>query len=368
MSGITQDYLGTSSAKLGRLTESDVNERWLSDVLSQDNPGTKVARLTRTGGHRGASVKIYATLEYETNPFQLPAELVIKGSFGRHGQLFDFIYWTEMRAYRAILPTLDVLRPRSYFAGLEPLHRHPIVVMENLAPQKVRFNNVLVPYTFEQMSRALESMAAYHARWWNSEALLDDSRFGFIDYDSSDAFFEYVSHVLQPDVWKAYLRLPRGGTVPRAFQDHNRIELAMQNLREFHKISPICTVHGDCHFGNSYLTSDGRTGWVDWNIKKSPWYKDFTFFLVSGLDSLDRHNWERALLTHYLGALAASGVVAPQFEEAWLSYRREIVHGLLIWITNGDDQGELQSEPTNTGNTARFVSAAIDHSTLELLT
>jgi hypothetical protein len=363
---IDEQYKGTSPRGSMRLAREDITAEWLTKALDDSHPGTAISHVSPAGEQVGMGVKIKLKVKYASNPDGLPGTLILKAGFGRHRKEMDFPYWTEMRAYRYVLPNLPVLHPTAYFAGVDPLRGDPIVIMEDLTLSKVHFNNVLRPFTFEQMATALEAMASYHSRWWGSSDLFDDDTLGFIDYDSSDAFFEYVDYVLQAEIWSRYMSMPRGGTVPRILQDHSRIQAAMHQLREFHKIGPVCTVHGDCHFGNSYLTTDGKVGWLDWNIKKAPWYKDVAFFLVSGLDPVDRRGWERALLSHYLRVLEEKGVRAPLFDEAWLAYRREIVHGLLIWSTNGDDRGEFQLEPINTGNTARFVIAALDHSTLDL--
>jgi hypothetical protein len=350
------------------LTPQDVTAEWLTSCLAGQYPQVEVMACRAGDVMLGASTKIRVHLEYNDvgREAGLPGSMIVKGGFGRHGPEMDFIYWTEMRAYRFVLPGLDVGHPDCYFAGLDPRHRQPIVIMEDLAAAHAHFNNVLQPLPYEQAARFLDAMARYHARWWDDPALFDDNQLGFTASDSSDAFFAYVDHVLRPQTWAKYMRLPRAAVLPEAFKNRARLRHAMTTLREFHKISPFCIIHGDCHFGNSFVRADGGPGWVDWNIKKAPWYKDFAFFLVSAVDFLDRRRWEEALLSYYLGRLSHYGATPPDFPEAWLAYRREIVHGLLIWTTNGDDRGEFQLEPINTGNTAHFAVAASDHGTLDL--
>jgi len=123
-------------------------------------------------------------------------------------------------------------------------------------------------------------------------------------------------------------------------------------------------LHGDEHLGNLYIEPDGRPGFLDWQVKRAPWSQGVSYFMVGGLDSGDRRNWERGLLAHYLDRLAANGVKAPSFEHAWLSYRRDILYGFLVWVVN---DSQYQSEIVNVANTVRFGTAMLEHDTLGLL-
>ena len=55
---------------------------------------------------------------------------------------------------------------------------------------------------------------------------------------------------------------------------------------------------------------------------------------------------------------------APSFEHAWLSYRRDILYGFLVWVVN---DSQYQSEIVNVANTVRFGTAMLEHDTLGLL-
>jgi aminoglycoside phosphotransferase (APT) family kinase protein len=140
---------------------------------------------------------------------------------------------------------------------------------------------------------------------------------------------------------------------------------ALDALGRFHDVNPKCLVHGDAHVGNTYLEPGDRPGFLDWQLKQAPWFQDFTFFLVSALDVIDRRNWERSLVSRYVRQLASLGVSALSFEEAWLGYRREISYGLFIWLVNSSD---MQPEHIAAANAARFNMAAVDHDSLSLLT
>lgn len=53
--------------------------------------------------------------------------------------------------------------------------------------------------------------------------------------------------------------------------------------------------------------------------------------MSAGLGIADRRAWERDLLARYLDELAAPGGKPPMFEDAWLAYRQQMLHGLIFW-------------------------------------
>jgi hypothetical protein len=118
------------------------------------------------------------------------------------------------------------------------------------------------------------------------------------------------------------------------------------------------------HLGNLYLDADGTPGVLDWQPRKGAWSIDVSYFLIAGLDVVDRRRWQGGLLQHYLSRLAAYGVAAPGFDEACLSYRRDVIWGLLIWLLNGS---HFQTEANNTAATTRFAMAMVDLDTFGAL-
>jgi hypothetical protein len=298
----------------------------------------------------------------------LPAKLIVKSGFDRHGPGLDDAYLSEMRSYRDILPALGVNVPKTFFVGLDHKKRQPVIVMEDLTLRNVRFNNVLKPLTFEEVTAFLDVLARCHARWWNSPAFLPGGEFSWVDQMHSGYVTDYIVTVQKPEAWDFYMSLPRAAVLPRKFMQREKVAKAMHRLQQIHALGPWCAVHGDLHVGNTFLEADGRPGFVDWLGRRAPWHHDLSYFMVSALDVDDRRKWERALLSYYLRKLAGYGADSVHFDEAWLGYRRDILYGLYIWMLNGDAEGEYQKEPMNIGNASRFAMAALDHDTLELLT
>jgi hypothetical protein len=104
---------------------------------------------------------------------------------------------------------------------------------------------------------------------------------------------------------------------------------------------------------------------LDAQMKRSPWVQDVAYHVTASVDSADRPHWERELLMHYLRCLASEGVAGvPSFDEAWRTYRRELVYGLFIFLINDT---RFQTEATNTAVAACFGAAVLEHRSFNLL-
>jgi len=123
-------------------------------------------------------------------------------------------------------------------------------------------------------------------------------------------------------------------------------------------------VHGDAHLGNTYLDADGRPGFLDWGgVTAGHWAREVCYFLAGALSTDDRRAHERDLLAGYLDALTELGVTAaPVADEAWLDYRRHLVHGLLWFLC----PTQMQPEAIINANVARFGAAVTDHEAASL--
>jgi aminoglycoside/choline kinase family phosphotransferase len=291
--------------------------------------------------------------------------LIIKGGFEEHSPAFGFMYRSEMHCYRELVPQLAMNAPRCYFAGEDPNTHQAIVIMEDLQAREVRFLRAQAPLDYAQEARFLDALARFHAQWWNRPELAPNGVLGWVMTPFDEFSREYQSRYLQAEVWANYMAKPRGAATPMQLHDRERMQCALDRLAEFHEQSPLTLVHGDTHLGNLYIERDGTPGFLDMQMRRSPWYQDVAYHMTCALDVVDRRKWEQALLSYYLGRLAAYGVTdAPTFEHAWECYRRELAYGLFIFLIN---ETRFQSEETNTANAVRFAMAAIDHGTFEAL-
>jgi hypothetical protein len=79
-------------------------------------------------------------------------------------------------------------------------------------------------------------------------------------------------------------------------------------------------------------------------------------FLAGALAVEDRRNNERDLLGHYLDHLAGNGGPRLERDDAWLAYRRHVMHGFL-WVLTPE---EMQPAENTAAMAARYSTAAED--------
>jgi Phosphotransferase enzyme family len=344
---------------------------WLTEALQQRHPGARVRSVTPGESMHGTASKVRIHLEYDPSGRNdgLPATLIVKGGFSAHRELMYREYLLEARFYADIAPGLGgVCVPKCYYSGHDAPQRQAIVLLEDLDARGVRFCRVQQTLTYEQAAGHLEMLATLHASGWLSRAFGDGGSLQWVE--SLDPLPEgqagtYQRSRLVPEVYAECMALPRGVSVSRRFHDRDRMERAMEALRVVDREGPWCLLHTDPHLGNLYLDEHGRPGILDWqSVRRGPWAHDFNYFLVSSLDMLDRREWERPLLEHYLEVLRSRGVTPPDFDTAWDAYRVQSVYGLYYWLVN---PVEFQVEVNNCAVASRFAFAAIDHDTFGLL-
>jgi hypothetical protein len=340
---------------------------WFTAALSPAYPGTVVERAQVVDVIPGTSTKIRVALQCNEagRVHGLPPTVIVKGGFEPHSVHLGFMYAAEMRFYRDLLPRMPMNAPRCWFAASDPGSHQSIVVMEDLAPRGVRFCRAQLPHSYAQAEAFLEAMARWHAAWWDHPALADEGELGWVGQTFDEFGWMYANRYLQPEVWSQCMQAPRGQAVGAALRDRERMHSALRALESTRAAAVRTLVHGDTHPGNLYLEPDGRAGFLDAQVRRSPWVQDVAYHLTASLDLLDRPQWEEALLAHYLRCLRKHGVASPpSFQEAWDAYCHELVYGLFIFLIN---ETAFQSEATNTAYAARFGAAVAQHRSIARL-
>lgn len=359
----------------------EITCEWLTSVLTDGFPTHQVRSLRCPEVIQGTASKVRLQLGWSavaeaagrpsaTPPTSMPpAAMIAKGGFSAHRELMYREYMLEARFYREVAPQLQGVRvPRSFHAGWNDRQRQAIVLLEDLDVTGGEFCRVQRPLSYEQAKGFIELLASLHAQWWMSGEFGPDRSLSWVDH--LDPFPEgelgaYQRSRIVPGVYAECMSLPRGIAVSRRFHDRDRMEQALERLRKVDREGPWCLLHTDPHLGNLYFDAGGRPGILDWqSLRRGPWAHDVNYFLVSSLDMVDRREWEKPLLQHYLEALRRRGVDAPRFDEAWEAYRRQTVYGLYYWLVN---PVEFQAEINNCAVAPRFAFAAIDHDTFSLL-
>ncbi len=342
-------------------TLDEVDADWLSAALGATRPEVKVVAATfdEDSVIHGTATKAKLRLVYEGDRGDLPDTMYVKAGLDDYSAAVATlgIYARESHYYANLRDEFPVRSPACYYTAADRASGRSIMLLEDLDTAGATFNRALRPATPEMVAGTLDALAQLHAMLWEDPRL---EQVAALDFDPT-------SPPAGAD-GRAMLRLdlsrPAAASLPAVFRDETRIMTALSTASARHT-SPRCLIHGDAHFGNTFVAADGAYGFVDWqNWKDGHWSRDVTYFMCSALDLPDRRKHERDLLKHYLGSLAAHGARPPNFEDAWVAYREDVIYGLYCWAMN---PAVFQPDVINVANTTRFGMAALDLGTFDLL-
>jgi hypothetical protein len=338
-------------------TIDEITRSFVTDALAGRHPGTKVDEVEVVDVRQGSASSLRLRLSYADNPNALPTSMYLKGDFIDHEFTSPIAFASEARFYDAVAPELpdEVNVPDSYFGAVDDSGQ-AIVLLEDLLDRGARFGQADTPMDADTVDAGLGQLAALHADHWLSPSLASADWL-----DEASAVGMLMRYLVQPIHFDDYIARDRAAQIPEPLRDRVAVERALEAMFETDEQLPWTFVHGDPHLGNTFVEPDGRPGFVDWQgVARGPYIWDVTYFLTGALDTEVRRVNEQDLLRDYLGRLAASGVDAPSFNDAWLAHRRHMMHGYLSILT--PDQMQPDSFATIMGG--RFARAADDLETL----
>lgn len=297
----------------------DLDTAWLEQALSARFPGVRVRGFRFGTVIRGMATKAQLLIDYET-PAGAPDAMWLKGGFEAHSARSVPLYAAETRFYRDVAPHLPINCADAYYAHLDADGGRAILLLEDLTARRARFGIPGEALAIDQAERVIDQLAEFHAAPQRDPALIE--AFSWLAEPSAidrvDVIGEYFGH------WDAACRSPRFEKLPESLRDRPRMETALRQMQAFDRDNGRrYLVHGDAHTGNMFYEPDSALGLLDWQtVMLAHWSVDVAYFLIIGLTVEDRRAHQDALLRRYLDRLAASGADAPDFDAAWLAYRR----------------------------------------------
>ena len=291
-------------------------------------------------------------------PEQLPSHLCIKGYFAdcsESAALSRAAGEPEALFYRELVEAAGVRTLRAFYAGIDPLTHHGVVISEDVAQEGAVFLDALSLFTPDQAAQSLRQYAVLHGRTWRGKKL------------NSPWLSPRVEATLRarglPEI-RGNFEGPIGVGVPSEVRDAERLLKAVGVLPELlSSVEPCCLLHGDAHIGNLFLDAAGHPYLLDWQlVQRGPWYLDVGYHIACAVGIEDRRRTDRDLLTHYLECLRAEGGDVPNWDEAWRSIRVGMVYGFFLWAIT------LKVDPQiTTAMLSRLGTSVADHDALSAL-
>lgn len=350
---------------------SEVTREWLTTVLCAGCPDAAVESYEVREVSSGTSTRWRATVTYNGagRNAGLPTALFAKTSLSWPQRLLlgtADVLAGEPGFYRHLRPHLAIEAPHGYHGAVDPASGRSIALMEDVvATRRATFCTPQTPISRAEMEDLLANMAVWHGRYWDDPEL---DRHPFLGktphtFVRNLARFARLRRRGRVGVHRARTVLP-DAVVPL----HDDLYGALWRALELNARGPRTLLHGDSHIGNAYRTHDGRMGFGDWQVvMRGGWAYDVSYTVATGLTVEDRRDWERDLLRFYLGRLDAAGGVAPDFDDAWLAYRQQMLWPYFGWLLSTGRsviQPRFQPDSTNFGMLERTSNAIVDLDTL----
>jgi hypothetical protein len=267
-------------------------------------------------------------------PQGLPAQMVVKLPRGVDRIMAPF-YANEVAFYRRIRPELSIEAPVCYGGGFDAPSCTFAIALGDVAEAGGSFPNVTTPVAEAQVRALLDTVAALHARYWQSPRFGADLSWvethlrGGVAEMMNGLAVEYIQHEIETENFKREL-------VERLRTTGPALLAGVQAVQRHQSLLPQTLLHGDTHIGNTYLTADGHGGLLDWQLMVRGYaMHDVSYLICTSLGIGARRRHDQDLLRYYLDRLRVEGVDdPPPFEQAWAEFRRALVWGVYIgWLT-----------------------------------
>lgn len=322
---ITQTMLREVEAEVPETLDGALDPTWLSRALAHLANGSPVARVELADVVKAMASKVRIAVVFQNQPdavYRLCLKGFLDHDLGAGAGGISTL--RESDFYARIAPQLSMRTPPCAAIVTDRGANRCILVMQDMIAAGVHFYNALEPLTVDQTAETLDQLARLHAK---PELLAANAwlpcRLEELTTRKPHITWERTQELMHDE---------RRGDLPESTLDARLLKRGLEVLAERNRQLPQSVLHGDCHPGNVYRTADHRLGFTDWQlVQRGHWALDVAYHIGSVLPVEVAEREERHLLQHYLDALRGHGGEAPDFDTAWLEYRRAPVYGFYHW-------------------------------------
>ena len=335
--GATSETLGATSESFP-LQIDGLTTEWLQEALGEALGGARLKGFTPQvigvgEGFMGQLARV--SLEYDGERGDAPARIIAKfaapAAETRQMARDQNAYAREIGFYRDIGQAAGIPVAHCYFSALREESYHCCLLLEDLAPGVP--SDQVVGTSKATSRRVIEAIAAFHAKWWNSEELES---------------YPWARWVIQ-EVPMEEGRANWEASVAKAeetgrFDPYPEMKRLLPLLRPLFKLEvsppfPFSLVHGDLRSDNVIEPSaeGGRFAILDWQISGigDPIY-DVARWLVQSISIEDRRETEPELLKLYHAELVAHGVRGYSYRKFLRDYQTNLVVTYLMFSMSMD--------------------------------
>ncbi len=201
--------------------------------------------------------------------------------------------------------------------------------------------------TLDQAERAIDTLASFHAAWFEKPLLRELSWMPGLD----DPQILTIGPMFEIG-WPVFLERYGDSLPERCLRWCEQFVGEIPEWVERHYDEPITLVHGDYRLDNLFFADDGAVAVIDWQLAmRAPGQTDLVYFCANNLTVEMRREHDRSLVERYVAELHRHGVPSDAVTVAsvWQGYRE----GLLFYAASFG-ASLLTIDPTNERGSALF--------------
>jgi hypothetical protein len=327
----------------------DLTPAFLSELVGELRPGLSVEAvdITKIRNYGEAdnatsvstSVQVAMNVRYkgpsEGLPTRLLAKMSIPDSVACSNPELDPLFRNEIAFYVRLRREISIETPMGLGGRFDESTKRYVLLMEDLSPRAPHINSMMDDDNVRVVESLLDTLAKLHAGYWESPrfktdlAWVENQLDGSIEDMLDGSVHRHILKELEREKFKREFLQETGTSAERLFAEEKALK------RHWSKY-PETLLHGDAHFGNTYVMPDGTGGVLDWQLTARGFVMIDVGYLITTALSVERRRCEeRKLLEYYRDRLTSYGVDnAPSIDTLWLEYRRAQVHGFYLgWLT-----------------------------------
>ncbi len=305
-------------------TPHEVTAAWLQDCLQQPLAGFSLRPVGEPGQ---TSEAVIADVVYADTAAVTPSAFLLKFSHPslavRQRMSAVSCYEREVNFYRDYGHRAGIAVPRCFAADYDPATFSSVLLLEYIegAHTGNRFD-----FTLDEMQQAVDSLAAFHATWWQRDSELT----GLFDDHSRQTLATrrwLVGEAIAAARERFTREMGEDGIAALAWWMEHGEALATAARQR-----PRTMVHGDCHLQQMLFPTNGagRFAVIDWQtVAIGCGANDLARLIVTAMSPAQRHEQEAQLLARYHEQLRQHGVQ----DYTQTDLRRDYGVGLLQSLT-----------------------------------
>lgn len=310
------------------------------EVQSMEIVGIKDYGDADNAASVSTSAQVSMKVRYAGSAFErLPERLLAKISFADDKEcsnpILDAEFENEVLFYNRVRQELDLETPLGLGGRYDEQTKRFALLMEDLTPRSPHINSMMDDDDVPGLQGVLDTLAKLHAYFWESPRFATDLAWvgNQVEGSLETLFDRYVAdHIvneLAREKFKREFAQELGLSADEMYAGTKAIKRHQARL-------PQTYLHGDTHFGNTYVLPGGIGGLLDWQVSARGFLMhDVGYIIPTSLSVEARRKHERELLAFYRDRLCSYGVEnAPDLETLWLEYRRGLLYGFdMGWLT-----------------------------------